>query len=144
MLNTALAVQTGQPQQYLLEEAQKWNCRCKTWLLSGTLASFEKVAEGETAVQVLFIFCNMQNCNGSHSMAGRLWDCTAWRKTLTSTWKLYEFCTLWDHTLWYMNYIILHELYNFTFGCGKAANATVVLGLPDTSSSQKNHLCNPL
>lgn len=24
-------------------------------------------------------------------MVGRLWGCTVWRKTLTSTWKLYEF-----------------------------------------------------
>lgn len=36
---------------------------------------------------------------------------------------------------------LLHELYNSTFGCGKVANATVVLSLLDMPSSQKKLTC---
>lgn len=41
-------------------------------------------------------------------------------------------------------YYLLRELYNSIFGYGKVGNATVVLGLVDVLSSQKNHLCNSL
>lgn len=49
-------------------------------LLSGTQASFEKVAEGETTVQALLVLGNIQSCHRLDSMAGKLWGLISLKK----------------------------------------------------------------
>lgn len=86
------------------KEAWKRNCRHKIPLPSGTQASFEKVAEGETTVQALFIFCNIQSCHGLDSMAGRLWGLQSLKKDtaiyMEALWISPPFETIHAHFAW--------------------------------------------
>lgn len=50
MLNTAFAVQTRQPHQYLLGRSKEMKLQVQT-MAAFCFESFEKVAEGETTVQ---------------------------------------------------------------------------------------------
>lgn len=114
MLNTALAVQTGQPHQYLLGRSIKRKLRVQNMAVLWDTGKFWKTGRRGNNSSGTLHFLQHQElpCITLHiylCMVGRLWDRTVWRKTLTSTRKLYEFLhPLRPYTTFCMNYIIPH------------------------------------